>query len=140
LYIWSLFPASSIVLIVVAVLFVSYYTLSSFHSLPVTVFLAVVSATANEHCYFAVDKNIPTSGNRSEFLAVDTLGSAADIQYGLTGGWFMSTKRALLLDLLVIIAMVLVGTLVQHLATCKGGKMVRLSRWVEILIKSLGEK
>lgn len=84
---------------------------------------------------------MPTSGSRSEFLAVDALGSAADIQYGRTGGWFVSTKRALLLGLLAIAAVVLVGILVHYLATCKGGKTVRLSRWVEILIKSdrLGE-
>ena len=71
-------------------------------------------------------KSMPTSGSRAEFLAVDELGPANDIKYGRTGGWFVSTKKAILLGLLVISAMVLVGILVHYIATCKGEKLVNL--------------
>jgi hypothetical protein len=70
---------------------------------------------------------MPTSGSRAEFLAVDELGAAADIKYGRTGGWFVSTKKAILLGLLVILAMALVGILVHYMTTCKGVKSVQLS-------------
>jgi hypothetical protein len=69
---------------------------------------------------------MPTSGSRAEFLAVDELGAANGIKYGRTGGWFVSTKKAILLGLLVILAMVLVGVLVYYLASWKGGKLVKL--------------
>jgi hypothetical protein len=69
---------------------------------------------------------MPTSGSRAEFLAVDELGASSDIKYGRTGGWFVSTKKAILLGLLVILAMVLVGILVHYIATWKGEKLVKL--------------
>jgi hypothetical protein len=67
---------------------------------------------------------MPTSGSRAEFLAVDELGAAAGIKYGRTGGWFVSTRKAILLGLLAILAMVIVGILVHYLDTCKGVKLV----------------
>lgn len=66
---------------------------------------------------------MPTSGSRAEFLAVDELGATNDIKYGRTGGWFVSTKKAMFLGLLVILAMALVGILVHYMATCKGVKL-----------------
>jgi len=69
---------------------------------------------------------MPTSGSRAEFLAVDELGTPADIKYARTGGCFVSTKKAILLGLIVILAMVLVGISVYYLATGKGGKLVKL--------------
>ncbi|KAJ4432388.1 hypothetical protein ANN_21007 [Periplaneta americana] len=71
-------------------------------------------------------KRMPTSGSRTEFLAVDELGSAGNIHYGRSGGWFVSTKKALLIGLIVISCMVLIGILVHYLGTCKG-KPVRNS-------------
>ena len=68
---------------------------------------------------------MPTSGSRAEFLAVDELGTTSDIKYGRTGGWFVSTKKAILLGLIVMSAMVLVGILVHYLVTCKEGKLVK---------------
>lgn len=68
---------------------------------------------------------MPTSGSRAEFLAVDELGTTSDIKYGRTGGWFVSTKKAILLGLVVISAMVLVGILVHYLVTCKEGKLIK---------------
>lgn len=68
---------------------------------------------------------MPTSGSRAEFLAVDELGASSDIKYGRTGGWFVSTKKAILLGLLVILAMVLVGILVHYIATWKGEKLIK---------------
>ncbi|XP_069686792.1 aminopeptidase N-like isoform X2 [Periplaneta americana] len=65
-------------------------------------------------------KRMPTSGSRTEFLAVDELGSAGNIHYGRSGGWFVSTKKALLIGLIVISCMVLIGILVHYLGTCKG--------------------
>jgi hypothetical protein len=79
---------------------------------------------------------MPTSGSRSEFLAVDALGSSADIKYGRTGGWFITTRRAMLLGLLVIAAMVIVGILVHYLGTCKEGKTVLITFWVDSFTKS----
>jgi len=38
----------------------------------------------------------------------------------------VSTKKAILLGLIVISAMVLVGYLVYYLGTCRGGKLVKL--------------
>jgi len=69
---------------------------------------------------------MPTSGSRAEFMAVDELGAPVDIKYARTGGWFVSTKKAILLGLIVISAMVLVGFLVYYVGTCKGGKLVKL--------------
>ncbi|PNF24028.1 hypothetical protein B7P43_G08642 [Cryptotermes secundus] len=65
---------------------------------------------------------MPTSGSRTEFLAVDELGAATEIKYGRTGGWFVSTKKAIFLGLLVILALALVGILVHYMTTCKGMK------------------
>jgi hypothetical protein len=67
---------------------------------------------------------MPTSGSRAEFLAVDELGTP-DIKYARTGGCFVSTKKGLLLGLVVILAMILVGFLVYYLAICKEGKLVK---------------
>jgi hypothetical protein len=69
---------------------------------------------------------MPTSGSRAEFLAVDELGTPADIKYARTGGCFVSTKKGILLGLIVISAMVMVGISVYYLTTCKGGKLVKL--------------
>ena len=69
---------------------------------------------------------MPTSGSRAEFLSVDELGSPVDIKYARTGGCFVSTTKAVLLGVFVILAMVLVGFLVYYLAACKGGKLVKL--------------
>jgi hypothetical protein len=57
---------------------------------------------------------MPTSGNRSQFVTVDLGGSTADNNRGC----FVSTKKALLLGLSTIAAMVLVGILVKYLSTC----------------------
>jgi hypothetical protein len=70
---------------------------------------------------------MPTSGSRTEFLAVDELGAAADIKYGRTGGWFVSTRKAIFLALLAILGMVLVGILVYYMAACKGVKLVQIA-------------
>jgi hypothetical protein len=71
---------------------------------------------------------MPTSGSRTEFLAVDELGPPTDIKYARTGGCFVSTKKAILLGLIVILAVVLVGILVHYLTTCNEGKVVKLHR------------
>jgi hypothetical protein len=67
---------------------------------------------------------MPTSGNRSEFVTVDLLCSTADIRRVC----FVSTKKALLLGLSAIAAMVLVGILVKYLSTYQVGKSARF--WV----------
>jgi hypothetical protein len=69
---------------------------------------------------------MPTSGSRAEFLAVDELGTPNDIKYARTGGCFLSTKKAILLGLTVILAMVLVGILVYYLTACNEGNLVKL--------------
>jgi Tfp pilus assembly protein PilZ len=69
---------------------------------------------------------MPTSGSRAEFLAVDELGTPADIKYARTGGCFVSTKKAILLGLIVILVIVLVGVSVYYLTSCMGGKLVKL--------------
>lgn len=68
---------------------------------------------------------MPTSGSRAEFLAVDELGPPADIKYARTGGCFVSTKKAILLGLIVTLVMILDGISVHYLYTCKGGKLVK---------------
>ena len=80
---------------------------------------------------------MPTSGSRAEFLAVDELGMPNDIKYGRTGGWFVSTKKAILLGLIVIAAMVLVGILVHYLTTCKGGNLVKLQYVYQLNLSTL---
>ncbi|KAJ9587526.1 hypothetical protein L9F63_028221, partial [Diploptera punctata] len=57
---------------------------------------------------------MPTSGSRTEFLAVDALGSANDIKYGRSGGWFVSTKKAILIGIIFIVIILLVGILVHY--------------------------
>jgi hypothetical protein len=69
---------------------------------------------------------MPTSGSRAEFLAVDELGAPNDIKYARTGGCFVSTKKAVLLGLIIILAMGLVGISVHYLDTSKGRKLVKL--------------
>jgi hypothetical protein len=78
---------------------------------------------------------MPTSGSRTEFLAVDELGAATDIKYGRSGGWFVSTKKAILLGLLVILAMALVGILVHYMTACKGVKSIQRS--IRVLLSSV---
>ncbi|PSN54264.1 hypothetical protein C0J52_08616 [Blattella germanica] len=60
---------------------------------------------------------MPTSGSRTEFLAVDALGSATDIQYGRKGGCFISTKKALFIGSSFLVALILVGVLVHYFGT-----------------------
>jgi hypothetical protein len=99
---------------------VYYYTLSSIYSFPATNFLVVFKYYSENYDFLGI-KRMPTSGSRSEFVTVDLRGSPADISRGC----FVSTKKALLLGLSAIAAMVLVGILVKYLSTYQVGKSAR---------------
>ncbi|XP_067015218.2 aminopeptidase N [Anabrus simplex] len=63
---------------------------------------------------------MPLSGSRTEFL--QQTDAPSDIKYGRSGGWFVSSKKALGLLLMVVAALVLVGLLVYYLAPCRKDK------------------
>lgn len=113
-----------------SLLIYDFYFISN--SLLLQLFSKPMAIASSKECYrFAGGhKRMTTSGSRAEFLAVDALGSTSDIKYDRTGGWFVSTRRALLLGLLAIASMVLVGVLVHYLDTCRGLRTVKLSRWL----------
>ena len=69
-------------------------------------------------------KDMPTSGSRTEFLAVDALGSANDIKYGRSGGWFVSIKKAIFIGIFFIVALILVGVLVHYFGSHPAEKLV----------------
>lgn len=62
---------------------------------------------------------MPLSGSRTEFLQADALGPATDIEYSRSGGFFVTSRKALFLALCVLGALVAVGLLVHYLRPCR---------------------